>query len=276
MIRVFPSKTNATPVDKKAFTGDPPGLFLPDIDTVVHISVTFTWDLPEGERLLKEWEKYFKQVEIGGPGTGMKGGEFIPGQYLKKGYVITSRGCRNRCWFCTVWKREGNIRELRIREGNNILDDNLLACSDTHIRAVFEMLKKQSSKYQGMRKEFTGGLEAALLKEWHVKELREINPYQMFFAYDTPGDKEPLFEAGKLLKKYGFTYSQMRCYCLIGYPVDTMEKAEKRLYDCLEAGFVPMAMLYIDESGYFRKEWKKFQREWVRPAIIKAKLKGVI
>ena len=48
--RVFPSRTAQTPVDEYAFVGDPP-LFLPPDITEVHVSVTFSWDLPEARRL---------------------------------------------------------------------------------------------------------------------------------------------------------------------------------------------------------------------------------
>ena len=266
ILKVFPRRTTATPYDELSYIGDPPLLFPPEADKV-NISVTFEWDLKEAERLEKQW-KVIAPVEIGGPATGSPGGDFIPGQYLKQGYVITSRGCRNRCWFCSVWKREGDIRELPITEGYNVLDDNLLACSDEHIKGVFEMLLNQS-----IQPELTGGLEAALLKEWHVKELKRINPDQMFFAYDTENDRDPLYEAGKILERYGFTKRKLRAYVLIGYPKDTFSDAEKRLYDTLEAGFMPMAMLYRDKSEYRNPDWMKFQREWVRPAIIKTKIK---
>ncbi len=266
IIRVFPRKTKATPTDSFSYIGDPPLLFPPEADKV-NISVVFEWDLKDAERLAKQW-KTIAPVEIGGPATGSPGGEFIPGQYLKKGYVITSRGCRNRCWFCAVWKREGDIRELSITEGFNLLDDNILACSDVHIKAVFPMLKRQKEQVT-----FTGGLEAAILKEWHVKEIKEINPDQMFFAYDTPSDKDPLFEAGKLLQRYGFTKRKLRAYVLIGFSSDTFEKAERRLYETLEAGFMPMAMLYRDKTGNRDKYWMKFAREWIRPAIINARIK---
>ena len=43
----------------------------------------------------------------------MSGGDFVPGRYLAPGYVITSRGCPNRCWFCSVWRREGALREFQ-------------------------------------------------------------------------------------------------------------------------------------------------------------------
>ena len=264
IIRVFPRETTATPKDELSYIGDPPLLFPPEADKI-NISVTFEWDLKEAERLKNEWS-VIAPVEIGGPATGMAGGYFIPGQYLKEGYVITSRGCNNKCWFCSVWKREGTIKELPITEGYNILDDNLLSCSDDHVEAVFKMLSEQNKQPT-----FTGGFEAAILKEWHVKELKELNPEQMFFAYDTDDDRDPLHEAGKLLEKYGFTKRKLRAYVLIGYPKDNFIDAEMRLYDTWNAGFMPMAMLYRDKTGFRNPDWMKFQREWVRPAIIKSK-----
>ncbi|MDR2094414.1 MAG: hypothetical protein LBP76_02710, partial [Treponema sp.] len=121
IIRVFPRRTNATPDDSLVAIGSP-DLFSEDTEAdKIHISVTFTWDIPVAEKLYKEWRK-IAPVEIGGPALGLPGDEFIPGMYLKKGYVITSRGCPNRCWFCSVWRREGEtIRELPITEGWNIL-----------------------------------------------------------------------------------------------------------------------------------------------------------
>ena len=154
-------------------------------------------------------------MKIGGPATGMAGGEFVPGRYLREGYVITSRGCPNMCWFCSVPIREGNIRELPIRDGWNVLDDNLLACSEAHVRNVFAMLARQRERAQ-----FTGGLEAARMKRWIAEGLRELHPKQIFFAYDTPCDRDPLHAAGKLLRSVGFTTAShtLRAYVLIGYP----------------------------------------------------------
>lgn len=265
IIRVFPRKTNATPTDELAVINREPGLF--DEADEVHISVSWTWDLFRAEKLAKLWQ-HVAPVKIGGPATGMAGGDFIPGMYIKKGYVITSRGCPNRCWFCSAWRREGDIRELPIVEGFNVLDDNLLACSDKHIKAVFSMLSQQKRK-----PEFTGGLEAVRLKAWHAEELKKLKPKQMFFAYDTPDDLEPLIEAGKLLQAVGFTISShtLRCYVLCGYPKDTFERAEKRMQEVLSAGFTPMAMLWRSLSGDRALGWAKWQRRWARPAIIYSK-----
>ncbi|MBB6219020.1 radical SAM superfamily enzyme YgiQ (UPF0313 family) [Anaerosolibacter carboniphilus] len=265
--RVFPRKTKATPIDPLVFFDGPPMLALPEIDEV-HISVTFTYDMEKAERLAYQWERIGVPVKIGGPAIGKPAGEFTPGLYLKEGYTITSRGCPNHCWFCQVPKRQGGIKECHIHEGNNILDDNILACSEEHIRKVFEMLKKQ--KYG--RPIFSGGLEAKILKNWHVDLLREVKPKQMFFAYDTPDDYEPLVEAGRKLLQAGFTTAShtLRCYVLMGYKGDTFEKAEKRLIDTIKAGFMPFAMLYKDADGKEDSNWAKFRSLWVRPAGVYA------
>ena len=265
ILRVFPRKTKATPEDDYVVIGRP-DLFIPDNITEIHISVTFTWDLSEAEILAKEWSR-FGPVKIGGPATGMRGEDFTPGLYLKRGYVVTSRGCPNRCWFCSVPKREGDIRELPITEGWNVIDDNLLACSEKHIRSVFEMLNRQKH-----RPEFTGGMEAKRLKPWHVELFKELRPRQIFFAYDTPDDLPPLEEATKLFREaeYG-NRTILRCYVLIGYPGDTFQRATKRLEIVKALGFCPMAMLYRDETGETTQDWRKFQRSWARPGAIYAK-----
>lgn len=270
IIRVFPRKTSATPDDAMSRICCPPSIF--DEADEVHISVAFTWDLPVVERLERMW-RHVAPVRIGGPAMNEPGGDFVPGMYVKSGYVLTSRGCPNRCWFCQVWRREGGeIRELPITEGWNLLDDNLLACTDRHTMRVFAML--QGQKANGHRIEFTGGLEAARLKDWHVSSLRQLKPKQMFFAYDTPNDLEPLREAGKMLLEAGFTTAShtLRAYVLCGYPGDSFDAAGKRMDETMAAGFMPMAMLYRNKEGKRDKEWMKWQRQWARPAIMASKL----
>jgi hypothetical protein len=243
-------------------------LWIDDV-TEVHVSVAFTWDIPRAEWLMKQWESIGVPVKIGGPAFDNPGGDFVPGRYLKPGYVITSRGCPNQCWFCAVPRREGQLRELPITDGYNVLDDNLLACSGQHICAVFDMLKRQSEKPL-----FTGGLEAKRLRTWHVDLFRESKAKRMYFAYDTPDDHESLIEAGKLLRTGGITQAShiARAYVLIGYPGDTITEAEKRLNQTWAAGFVPYAMLYQGKQQNKPENWKKFQREWLRPKLVTQKI----
>ena len=106
----------------------------------VHVSVTFTADKPKAEWLAKQWQD-IAPVKVGGVAYGDRGDDFIPGKYIKHGYTFTSRGCPERCWFCSVWKRDPQVRLLPIQDGWNVLDDNILACPEDHFRATISMLE---------------------------------------------------------------------------------------------------------------------------------------
>ena len=270
ILRIFPIKTNATPTDDNVIINRMPNFY--DEADQIHISVAFTWDIPRAEKLAYMWQSV-APVKLGGPAFNEVGNEFEPGLYLKNGYTITSRGCNNKCWFCSVWKREQGVKELSIKEGYNIIDDNLLSCSDQHIEAVFEMLRNQNHPAI-----FSGGIEAKLLRPWHIDLFTSIRLKELFCAYDTPDDYEPLIEAGKLLKQVNITYEnrKARCYVLIGYPQDTLGEALKRIKQTLDAGFFPFAMLWRNEKGEFKKEWKQFQRQWANPILIAVNCKKIL
>lgn len=222
--RVFPRKTKATPDDEFVFTGPLPRTIRETgggIDEV-HISVTFTYDIPKADILAKSWGRLGVPVHIGGPAFGDRMGNFVPGRYIREGYTFTSRGCPNHCWFCSVQQAaHGMIRELPVTDGYNILDDNVLATSETHFKAVCDMLKRQPK-----RPIFTGGIEAKILKPWQAELLKSVKTQRLYCAYDTPDDLEPLVEAGKMLRDVGFTTAShtLCCYVLIGYRGDTFEK----------------------------------------------------
>jgi hypothetical protein len=258
-----------------AFFGPPPSLWsIADQVDDVHVSVTFTADKRIAERLAEDWQSV-APVKIGGVAYGDEGhGYFTPGKYIKHGYTFTSRGCPRRCWFCSVWKRRPQpVPIWPFAAGWNILDDNLLACPEWHVRAVFQMLA-----LQGRRVEFTGGLEALSLEDYQVGLLADLKPLPAcFFAYD-PGDPfETLKSAAERMLAAGFTRQshRLRCYVLIGYPKDTFDAAEKRLQSMVNIGFTPHAMLWQPETLAAEKhrpapQWKRFQRVWARPAIIHA------
>ena len=265
LLRVFPRRTAATPDDDLVRIGYP-DLFPPECDEI-HVSVTFTYDIPKAEKMAEAWG-HVAPVKIGGPALNDAGGDFVPGRYLTKGYVITSRGCPNRCWFCVVPKREGTVRELPIADGWRLQDNNLLACSREHIRAVFAMLSRQPK-----RAVFQGGLEAARMEPWIAAGLALLRPQSIYFAYDSPSDKDALASAIATMKDTGFHWGHsLSAYVLIGYPKDTPDAAEDRLRFVLSLGVLPFAMLYRDEAGQVDQKWRRFQREWCRPTIVGAKM----
>ena len=276
--RVFPRKTAASPTDELAFFG------LPTIDAIakciirevseIHISVTFTYDIPKADELYEAWQIVGVPVEVGGPAFDDRMGDFTPGMYLRDGLIFTSRGCTKDCWFCSVPKcANGVIRELPIVDGWNIMDDNLLGTSEQHFRDVCHMLKRQKH-----RAVFSGGLEPSLLQQWQADLLKDVNPARLYTAYDTKDDLEPLIDMGRKLRRAGFTLSShsMMCYVLVGYDGDSFDDAEKRMLDTMQAGFVPFAMLYRYESGDTSDDWRDFQRVWCNPIITGKKFSDYI
>jgi hypothetical protein len=259
MIRVFPRKTAWTPTDDLAFVGDPP-LFRPEGQEVC-VSVTFTKDISEGKRLQEAWSNYYEDVKLGGCAFDDPGGEFVPGRFIKEGVTITSRGCNKKCPWCFVPKREGKLREINIANGWIVQDNNLLACSEDHIRRVFSMLRCQNHPII-----FSGGLDATLFNEWHRELIDGIRLKELWFACDCHSAIKNLERISKLLN--GISTSKKRCYVLIGFQNETIKEAEHRLKSVYDLGFDPFSQLFMsDENIEYNQEWRALNRKWSRPAI---------
>lgn len=265
--RVFPTRTSMSPIGQDSFF-DVPGLFLPRYYDEVHISVTFTWDLEHATFLKRQWD-HIAKVRIGGPAINGEGEEFTPGMYLKKGITITSRGCPSNCPWCFVKKP---LKELEVKPGNNIVDNNLLACSRSHLDKVFSMLKKEKKIY------FSGGLEANRITEKIAEEIRSLRVRQLYLAYDDKNNFKAVEKAFRILRKY-FTRDYLGCFVLIGYKEDTLDLAEGRLNQILDLGGFPFAMLYRNAKGEYPKPgkaWRKLQKYWVRPAYMRHRTRNKV
>jgi len=255
-----------TPKDDLAFIGYPP-LWRPKADEV-RISVAFTWDILEAERLKLAWEQYYPIVKVGGPAYGNPSDGFTPGLYIRHGVTFTSRGCNNQCPWCEVWKREGKLREIEIHGGNVVQDNNLLQCSQQHLNKVFAMLSNQHSI------QFTGGLDSRLVTSKIGDSIRALNLKQLFLACDTREAIKPLRVA---IKKLGLPRQKIRCYALLKFNSDeTISDATERMQLIWEAGAMPMAQLFQPANHWieYSLDWKHFARTWSRPAAMKAWMKA--
>ena len=270
MIRVFPRRTKWTPNDDLVFIGEPPIIGQPDKILPVCISCSFTWDINECERLYRSWKSKYPKVYLGGPALQNitwqdDRSEFVSGRFIKEGVTITSRGCPKNCSYCFAWRWEGNeIRELKIKDGYIIQDNNILACSMGHFEGVIEMLSRQKKAARFM------GMDADFLTEKHVDLLARIRVDRMLFSYDHSGDTYYLEQASDLLSDYN--RNKKRCYVLIGYNGETLENAEKRLLMVWKLGFMPFAQFYRDErfrKDKLSKDWADLTRIFSRPAIMR-------
>lgn len=271
-IRVFPCRTKWTPDDDLAFVGVPPILstrFIGlDRNIPVFVSVAFTWHKRLAEYIAAQWRGCFHDVRIGGPAYDDHGDEFTPGMFLKEGCTITSRGCPKKCGWCVVPKREGQIRELEIKPGWIVQDNNLLACSERHIRAVFDMLREQDRAIF-----FNGGLDKHFLKDWHRELFDSIKIGELWFACDTAADIPHLERAAKILD--GISIEKLRCYTMIGYYGETIDDAERRCAKIYDLGFLPFCQLFQpDTPKVYDDVWRKVHRKWSRPAAYRSKIHG--
>lgn len=272
ILRVFPARTSFTPKDNLVAIGRPE-LWRPEVDEV-HISCLFTWDKIYCAQLKREWLAYYPVVKIGGPAYGFDGDGFIPGRYIKKGIIFTSRGCNFSCPWCLVPKIEGKFRALKmITPGNVVQDNNILLANAGHLAKVFSMLKTQ----RAIR--FLGGLDVRVLKHWHIEELRGLRIKELWLALDSWYVQRQFEKIVGELKRAGFTRHQIRCYVLAGFN-EPIQEAEDRLRFAYECGALPFVQLYQPPlsvkrmAGERSREDNLFIRKWSRPAAIKSVMGG--
>lgn len=270
IIRVFPRKAAWVPDDDMAYVGGP-DLFVPHAKEV-HVSCTFSWDETTCKRLVEEWRTYFKTVKIGGPAYGSFCGDFVPGMYVKQGYVITSRGCINKCKFCCVPEREGSIRELPITDGWRVMDSNFLACSRNHIERVFEMLRRQPHPAR-----FQGSIEAGLVDDFFCELLRTIKVGVIYVSFDKISGQKIFAKAADMLRDYGISRAARKSLCLVGYGDDTPVLAEERLRWVFSMGMTPLASYYrpltLKAKEPVREEWIQFLKDWSWDKVVFCRMK---
>lgn len=270
ILRVFPRRTSQTPADAYAVIGSP--LFLPKDIVEVHVSCLFTWDRPLCEDLVHVYERRLPgiPVQLGGPAIEGSNTDdvFVPGLYVRRGVIHTSRGCPNKCPWCLVPEREGALKELAVSEGRIIQDNNFLACSKRHRRKVYRMLRSQR------RVRFLGGLESARLTQWDADQIRALRVKELWFAADTDSAVKRLQRVARMFS--GMPRNKLRCYVLCAYAGQTIEQAEERLRRVWGLGFLPFAQLYREPfvgKAQYPKEWRYLARLWSRPAIMKVRMR---
>jgi len=146
---------------------------------------------------------------------------------------------------------------LPICEGNNVADNNLLACSEKHIAAVFDMLRGQKQIT------FSGGLDARFFNGWHADLLRSISLKRAYFGCDYPEAIDNIRRVGKIIED--LPRDKKRCLVLIGFDNETITQAKRRLDEVAEAGFVPMAMYYRPMDATKRvddKIWRQLANDY--------------
>lgn len=134
----------------------------------------------------------------------------------KIAYGFLTRGCPNRCKWCVVPKKEGNIypymdiEEIAVdgRKNINLMDNNVLA-SDYGLEQIEKTIRL------GVRIDFNQGLDARLVTDDIARMLAKVRWMKYIrFGCDTPKQIAEVERAAALIDKYGYE-KEYFLYCIL-------------------------------------------------------------
>ena len=182
-------------------------------------------------------------------------------------YGFLTRGCPNKCSFCVVPQKEGEIREhsdikdFWFDQKVAILLDNNVLAHEHGISQIEKIIKL------GIKIDFNQGLDCRIIAsdEKIAKLLAKAKwhkPIKM--ACDSMAQMEDVKKATELLRKHGATPQRYQIFVLVRDIQDALERVEF----LRELNLDPFAQPYIDFNGNKpTKEQKRFAR-WVNHKAI--------
>jgi hypothetical protein len=176
---------------------------------------------------------------------------------------FTQRGCRLKCGFCVVPKKEGKPRSVntiasiwrgrRFPKNIHLLDNDFFGQPREQWQERIAEIKEGKFNIclnQGINTRMIddesanalGGIKSQLFDDSFTKP-------RLYTAWDNIGDEQRFFAGIDLLEKYGIPPNMLLVYMLIGY--DKRETWERVLYrfDRMRVrGILPFPMVYADRK----------------------------
>ena len=245
-----------------------PSLFEPAAYDIVYGSAIFDQSMPTVQELIRS----YPQAIVGGSGTGeqnlAKTVEQVLGigEYENYDYSIypdypwsigfTQRGCRLKCPFCLVPRKEGNpigvnsIEQIW-RPGsarNIILLDNDFFGQPRHLWK--ERIRELEEG--GFKVSFNQGVNVRLVNDEAAEALASLRYYdhkftrrRLYTAWDNIGQEKVFFRGLERLERAGIPARHLMVYMLTGFdPGETMADVQKRYQKLRDAGCMPFPMVY--------------------------------
>jgi hypothetical protein len=172
---------------------------------------------------------------------------------------FTTRGCPNKCSFCIVPEKEGDIRahadvEEFLKHKDVVLLDNNVLANDHGILQIEKLARL------GVRVDYNQGLDARRVDDGVARRLaalKWLHPIRL--ACDSPAMHEPVRRAVEQLRWHNATPRQYFCYMLV---TDVEQAVETARF--LKGIYVdPFAQPFIPPDGTPpTREQRRFAR-WV-------------
>lgn len=179
-------------------------------------------------------------------------------------YGFLTRGCPNKCKWCIVPRKEGNItpymdiEEIAIQGRNNVIlmDNNILA-SDHGLQQIEKIINL------GIKVDFNQGLDARLVTDDIAKLLARVKWINRIrFGCDTPGQIVECERATSLIDKHGYK-GEYFFYCIL---LDDFKESFERVNHWKIKGkrYFPHAQPYRDLNNprQILPQWQKDLAYW--------------
>lgn len=168
---------------------------------------------------------------------------------------FTQRGCRLRCEFCVVPRKEGAVREeqtiAELWRGEPhprqliLLDNDFFG--QPHWRERITEIREGGFKVsfnQGINARFIDEESAAALASVDYRD-DQMRDKRIYTAWDSRKDEHRLFRGLELLVRHGIRPRHIMVYMLVGYwPGETHEDRDYRRRRLREFGALPYPMPY--------------------------------
>lgn len=189
----------------------------------------------------------------------------------KTAYGFLTRGCPNKCKWCIVPKKEGDIKpymdveEIAI-DGRNelILMDNNILASDHGIEQIEKIIKMNEGRKKKIKVDFNQGLDARLVTDEIAKMLSRLKWIKRIrFGCDTPKQIEECERACAMIDKHGYK-GEYFFYCIL---LDDFNESFKRVNHWKKKGsgrFLPHCQPFRDigNKSQIIPQWQKDLASW--------------
>jgi hypothetical protein len=200
---------------------------------------------------------------------------------------FTQRGCRLKCGFCVVPRKEGKPRSVstiadiwrgkRWPKHLHLLDNDFFGQPEEQWQARIEEIRAGNFKVcfnQGINVRLITPEAAAALASVHYTDV-QFKTRRLYTAWDNIGDEAVFFRGVEILAQAGIPPSHLMAYMLVGYDRrETWERVLHRFHRMAQIGVRPFPMVYGDRrrglpngsiaGDYGTKTLGQFQRWAVR------------
>lgn len=238
---------------------------------IVYMAKVFTFTPDYGQ-----WITNAQHIRRGGTGydihsTLPEGMEYVTPDYSiypnidnKTAYGFLTRGCPNKCKWCVVPRKEGNVRpymdveQIAVDGRTNLIlmDNNILAC-DYGLQQIQKIIDK------GYRVDFNQALDARLITEDIAKLLAKVRWLNHIrFGCDTPKQIKECERAMKMIDEYRGKPASYLMYTMIGSDFDEAVSRLNHWRDYKRVRIVAQPFRDVDNPHQVIPQWQKDLARW--------------